>query len=671
MTIERNYRQDIDGLRAIAVLSVVFYHAFPDFLKGGFVGVDLFFVISGYLITHILLSGLEVNQFNLLDFYHKRIRRIFPALLLVLCTTLVFGWFVLLSDEYLLLSKHTLAGTLFFSNFQLLGESGYFDKSSDTKLLLHLWSLAIEEQFYIVWPILVYFVWRMRLNFQKVIFGLVVVSFLVCLFISYRDTTQAFYLPYTRFWELAFGGFLSTLDLKVYKKCQYYTRFHTFLHNNLSFNLLKLKDLFSFFGALIIAFSILKIDERVMFPGYWALFPVIGASFIIIAGPNSFVNKEILSLKLLVWVGLISYPIYLWHWPILVYMRIIFNDTPSVILRLLGILFTILFSYLTYSILEKNIRHGQYLNYKTYGLISFWVILILIAGYIYSEKGIPAREKERNNFVSYFDASFPDWKYFEHINLAKEWRADCAFFDSDRYLKFGALEGGVIDSKPKKIIGENCYLRDNRFKKSVLVWGDSHAQALAPGITRKLPSDWQFLQVASSGCVANVNVSGPSENSQCTMSNYTAMRAILNAKPDVVVIAQSSGHNLENMKEIALKLNQTGIQKILFLGPAPKWTSELPKLFARSLWVSKSQRTYLNVNTDVIRLDAQLKKSFHSMPKNTQYISVIDLFCDPDGCLTYTGEDIRDTLTTWDDSHLTPSASVYLAEKLLVNRIIN
>lgn len=671
MATERNYRKDIDGLRAIAVLSVVCYHFFPETLPGGFVGVDIFFVISGYLITQILLTGLEANQFNILDFYCKRIRRIFPALLLVLFFTLLLGWFVLLSDEYLQLSKHTLAGALFFSNFQLLSEAGYFDKLSDTKHLLHLWSLAIEEQFYILWPMLLYFLWKLKLNIRKVIFFLIVLSFILCLIISSRNTSQAFYLPHTRFWELAVGGYFSTLNLNIYKKCQYNLFFLGFVYN-LRINLIKLRHLFSLLGTLIIGISIFKIDATLEFPSYFALFPVIGATLLIVAGPVSFINKQFLSQKLLVWIGLISYPIYLWHWPILTYMRVVFNQSPpGLIMKLVAILLTFVLSVLTYSLLEKKIRHGKFLDYKSYGLIVLWLILILIAECIQFEKGIPSRERERNNFVSYFDATFPNWNYFYRIDLAKEWRADCAFFDSETYLKFGTLEGGVIDSKPKKSISENCYLRDNRFSKSALVWGDSHAQALAPGITRKLPSNWQFLQVASSGCVASISVTRPSENSQCDMSNYTAMRAVENARPDVVVIAQSSGHNIENMKKISTKLNQMGINKILFMGPTPKWTTELPKIFARSLWVTKPQKTYLGVNTDVIELDSQLKMAFYSMPKNTQYVSVIDLFCDEVGCLTYTGESIRDTLTTWDNSHFTPSASIYLAQNLLIKKIVN
>jgi peptidoglycan/LPS O-acetylase OafA/YrhL len=158
------YRSDIDGLRAVAVLSVVVFHAFPDWLQGGFIGVDIFFVISGYLISTILFENLERGTFSFQEFYVRRIKRIFPALLLVLVACLVFGWFALYPDEYQQLGTHLAAGAGFLANFIFWGESGYFDNAADTKPLLHLWSLGIEEQFYIVWPLLLWLAWKRKIN---------------------------------------------------------------------------------------------------------------------------------------------------------------------------------------------------------------------------------------------------------------------------------------------------------------------------------------------------------------------------------------------------------------------------------------------------------------------------------------------------------------------------
>ena len=185
------YRPDIDGLRAIAVLSVVAFHAFPEWIAGGFIGVDIFFVISGYLISTILFENLDKGIFSFGDFYSHRIRRIFPALLLVLITCYLFGWFTLLADEYMQLGKHIVGGASFLSNFFLWNESGYFDNIGDTKPLLHLWSLGIEEQFYIVWPVLLWLAWKGKVNFLKVTFLIALASFAVNIATVYTNPIAA------------------------------------------------------------------------------------------------------------------------------------------------------------------------------------------------------------------------------------------------------------------------------------------------------------------------------------------------------------------------------------------------------------------------------------------------------------------------------------------------
>ena len=199
------YRPDIDGLRAIAVLAVVIFHAFPNFLKGGFIGVDVFFVISGYLISTIIFENLDKRTFSFTEFYVRRIKRIFPALVLVLIVSLAFGWFTLLDDEYRQLGLHTTAGAGFISNFILWNESGYFDNASDTKPLLHLWSLGIEEQFYIVWPLLLWLTWKFKFNLVIVTTLIATVSLILNIKGVKSDVVATFYSPQTRFWELLTG----------------------------------------------------------------------------------------------------------------------------------------------------------------------------------------------------------------------------------------------------------------------------------------------------------------------------------------------------------------------------------------------------------------------------------------------------------------------------------
>ena len=209
-----SYRADIDGLRAIAVLSVIGFHAFPGKLKGGFIGVDIFFVISGFLITTIIYQNLRNNKFSFIEFYSRRIKRIFPALIFVLTSTALFGWYFLLSNEYEQLGKHLFFGSVFVSNLILWSESGYFDTLAETKPLLHLWSLGVEEQFYIFWPLIVYLLWKIKLNVKATVFIILLSSLFYCIWQTDNTPDAAFYSPQTRFWELLVGSLLSIFVLK-------------------------------------------------------------------------------------------------------------------------------------------------------------------------------------------------------------------------------------------------------------------------------------------------------------------------------------------------------------------------------------------------------------------------------------------------------------------------
>ena len=208
------YRADIDGLRGIAVLCVVVFHAFPERLRGGFLGVDMFFAISGFLISGLLWAELEAKKFSLTGFYQRRVRRIFPALLLVLAASLAAGWILLLPDEFERLGQHAAAGAAFVSNRVLAGERGYFDFFSESKPLLHLWSLAIEEQFYILWPLVLWTVWQRRWSVFGVMLGTVIVSWAVHFGLSTSEASSAFFAATARAWELMLGGLLAWLSLR-------------------------------------------------------------------------------------------------------------------------------------------------------------------------------------------------------------------------------------------------------------------------------------------------------------------------------------------------------------------------------------------------------------------------------------------------------------------------
>jgi peptidoglycan/LPS O-acetylase OafA/YrhL len=335
------YRKDIEGLRALAVLLVIGYHAFPKVFAGGFIGVDIFFVISGFLITKIILENLELNSFSFIEFYSRRIRRIFPALFLLLLACLVFGWFSLYATEYKRLTEHIAAGSVFLQNIVLLNEIGYFEKSIDTKPLVHLWSLSIEEQFYLLWPVILWVLYKKQFNISVFLIFLLFVSFITNIHLIDKNPITAFYSPLSRFWELIIGA-----------------TWASFVFRNKAFKGFSFKtcNLLSFLGFGFFVIGVLIIDSSKKFPGYWALIPTFGALFLIAAGDGAIVNKEFLSNRLMTWLGKISYPLYLWHWTLLSFGQVITANKLSDLEKIILISASIGLSYLTNRYWENVLR---------------------------------------------------------------------------------------------------------------------------------------------------------------------------------------------------------------------------------------------------------------------------------------------------------------------------
>lgn len=485
------YRPDIDGLRAVAVLSVVAFHVFPDQIKGGFVGVDIFFVISGYLITQIILSQLNAKNFSFYDFYSRRIRRIFPSLILIFLTCYVFGWFTLLSDDFKQLGKHIASGSTFISNLILWNESGYFDSSSDAKPLLHLWSLGIEEQFYIVWPFFLWAIWKSKLNPLFIIVTLAITSFVLNLSRVNQDAIATFYAPETRFWELLSGAILAWITLNnklMWVQSKYKTNF--FLLRILRFRTSiysTINNFISLAGLALLIFSIIKLNRTLAYPGAWAALPVIGTILMIVAGPNAWFNRYVLSSWPAVWIGLISFPLYLWHWPILVYTKIISIDLPSFNIRILIITLSVFLAWLTYKFIEMPIRFGKNMNRKMIALVA----LILIGGsvgfYTYISNGFGGRPIEkhfstifppearglelelRNSYHEYYglesstkpmiivigDSNIPNWSVaISHtVNLEKYDLLAVSYLGCNVSIQ----NGGIIATPFNKEYIKNCY----------------------------------------------------------------------------------------------------------------------------------------------------------------------------------------------------------------------
>ncbi|MGY5366576.1 acyltransferase family protein [Enterobacter oligotrophicus] len=459
-----SYRPDIDGLRAFAVVPVVLFHAFPSMIPGGFIGVDIFFVISGYLISSIIFKSVQSGSFSFADFYMKRANRIFPTLSLVLATCLAFGWFSLYSDEYMQLGKHTAAGAGFVANIVLLMESGYFDNSSDTKVLLHLWSLGIEEQFYLLWPILILLFKRSKKAILFVLLSVIAMSFIANIYYIKVDPTVTYYSPLTRFWELAFGALLA------------YKGFH-YRSNNTSAR--KIHHAMSIVGFVIIISSIFFVTKT-DFPGWKAVLPVAGAFLIIGAGHDAIVNRYVLSLKPIIFIGLISYPLYLWHWPIFTFLRIIDSGEVSGISMLTAVACAFLFSVITYLCWERPIRYSSKKSITAVLLTAVIAILGGIGYTIFSTGGAQNRHvvevaKERN-----YQLNTHNWKYMTNDICLSRY----PFPDAKDYKWFF------------------CYMTRND-KPEILLLGNSYANHLYYGLHK---SDYfKNKNILSIGtCVPNI-----------------------------------------------------------------------------------------------------------------------------------------------------------------------
>jgi peptidoglycan/LPS O-acetylase OafA/YrhL len=499
------YRADIDGLRAVAVLAVVLFHAFPNALAGGFVGVDIFFVISGFLISSIVFTSLEQGEFSLAEFYAHRIRRIFPALLVVLAACFAFGWVELLPDEYGQLGKHMAAGIGFTVNFVLWGEAGYFDTASEFKPLMHLWSLAIEEQFYLLYPLLIGLVWGRRRWVGLVLGTLTLVSFGLNVRAVGADAAGSFFLPQHRFWELLAGGLLA---------CFLKSRPSGVRGGS------AVPDVLSVAGLTVLLASALFFDRSLRFPGWWALLPVAGAVLLIAAGPRGGVNRLLLAQPAMRFVGIISYPLYLWHWPLLAFVRIAEGGEPAAGLRLAAVLLSIVLAYLTYRFVERPLRFGRQ-NGVTVAVLCVVALGVGLIGYkTFDREGFRFRQKN-----------------FGGAEEARKWEQE-------------AKSSAACRQAMGTLAPEYC-LRSGEGEPKVALIGDSHANALYPGLSTALQIRGEgLLHLGAPGCAPLLDMEdssggeGRKDRDCLTVANHLIETAARHATAGIVVLALRGPRNM-------------------------------------------------------------------------------------------------------------------------------
>lgn len=381
------YRPDVDGLRAVAVLAVIVFHAAPRLLPGGFVGVDVFFVISGFLISGIILRAVTQGNFSLLRFYARRIKRIFPALIVMLVSVLPLGRAVLLSDEFQTLGKHVASGAGFIFNLILYRDTkAYFGAISSP--LIHLWSLGVEEQFYLFWPLFLLTIWRIgKLQLGSII-AVAAISFILNVSTIFNHPLASFYLPWNRLWELGLGAVLAHLQLRKDRRLDSIPG--PLIPRWPLLERLCSSHVRAFVGLILILASCAIINENRAFPGWWALGPCGGAFLLISAGPHGWVNRHLLTRPTMVFVGLISYPLYLWHWPLLSLAHTVDWRDFTPLVKIGAVALAFLLATLTYKYVERPIRTSQ--NTMRSALALFAVMLVCLGlGYLTFKQRVPAR----------------------------------------------------------------------------------------------------------------------------------------------------------------------------------------------------------------------------------------------------------------------------------------
>lgn len=362
------YRREIDGLRALAVLPVIFFHAGFETFSGGFVGVDVFFVISGYLITSIILSELEQGKFSIINFYERRCRRIFPALLLVMLFCIPFAWSWFLPSDMKDFSQSLVAASIFSSNILFWHESGYFDTAAELKPLLHTWSLAVEEQYYVFFPLFMIFFFKKGRRWILITLGIIFATSLAIAQISANaNPAAAFYLLPTRGWELITGAFIAFYLSKDNRK-----------------NSGKLtSEAAGYFGVALIFYAVLAFSKATPFPGFHALIPTSGAALIILFATQKTTVGRILGNKVFMGIGLISYSAYLWHQPLFVFARHKSLTEPSHNFFLLLSALAFILAYLSWKFVEAPLRNNSKIKNPSFFLItSISIIFFIIFGMI-------------------------------------------------------------------------------------------------------------------------------------------------------------------------------------------------------------------------------------------------------------------------------------------------
>jgi len=649
------YRAEIDGLRALAVLPVILFHAGFEWFSGGFVGVDVFFVISGYLITTIIISEMAEGKFSIVNFYERRARRILPALFFVLVACLPFAWLWLSPNDLKDFGQSLVAVSTFSSNILFWWESGYFDTAAELKPLLHTWSLAVEEQYYILFPIFLMLTWRLGIKWVLVLLSVVfLLSLGVAQWGAYNKPSATFFLLLTRGWELLVGVFAA-----------FYLKYSTHIKSHI------VNQALSLLGFGMIAYSIIAFDETTPFPSLYALLPTIGTGLLILcAVPKTFVHK-LLSLKFIVGIGLISYSAYLWHQPLLAFARHrTFVGIPDINLIALC-LASLVLAWFSWKFVEAPFRNKKIVDRKKIFIYSssLLIFFILIGLITHINKGFSERfPAELHTYLAMGGKGVKARNYDCHLK-------------NDEYVLTG------------------CIFGDQTIEPKYALVGDSHAGSIHQRIGQQFSElNMSFVLYAKNGCPPSLLIEGTyADHKNCPMFNQNVIDDLVERKIKTVIlfsrfswyleingfknsygvredknfqhyvegsslsIENQVDEKLESMSSFIRVLKRNNIQ-VLFVEPIPEMGWKIPYLKVKSLKYNLpmpaiDRREYEETTSK--RFIRFVEPLLHT--DRVRVIETSDLFCDENVCF---GE--RDgNLMYYDDDHPSDSASQMIAERVI------
>lgn len=618
-----SYRRDIDGLRAVAVLAVLGYHLGFSWLSGGFVGVDVFFVISGYLIGAMILQDVKIGAFSLMGFYARRVRRIAPAFTAMSLSILVLAYFVLLPAEYVRLAWSTLFAALSVSNVYFANHTGYFDAPAGGQILLHTWSLGVEEQFYFVFPLLILLFTQFAPKLMIPVLCLLWVgSFSLSAIGAFADPQATFYLAPARAWELLLGVLLAIRPWAL--------RFDGAARN-----------LLALLGLTMIGFSIIAYSVETPFPGATALVPCLGAAFVIAAGQagDSLVGR-FLSLPPVVFVGLISYSLYLWHWPVIYYQRadaeVLTNSS-----RLVIVLYSFILAILSWQFVEKPFRRGfrsmPDLQIVGRGLLVLGA-LTAAATFVVWSGGMPTRFSPEARAYA---------EYLEHGEA--HFREGSCFID--RPFTFSDFDR------------EKC-LRRETGRRNYLLIGDSHAAQLWYGLSELLDGV-HIMQATTAGCRPEVAQAKAGVTPCRLMMDYVFKDYLVRNRVDRLLVGSRwLQRDLPGLEELLSWAKDRGIPVTLF-GPMVEYDQALPRILAAAAG-SKDPRVAESHQITNMELDNAL--SAIAAKYGAAYVSYYTLMCTAGRCLTTTPDG---SPLEFDTDHLTKQGSLLVVRKLIETGVLS